>query len=186
MRDSTKPPAPGAALRGCHRRRALATLGSAALVLAVPGIARAATLNLSQRANHLVLAKGARMLTLMAGSQPLAQYRVGLGFAPQGHKTSSGDGRTPEGRYMIDRRNARSEFYLSLGISYPDAADVARARKLGVRPGGDIFIHGEPIRAGNRAGSGRDWTAGCIAVTNAEIEEIWATVPNGTPITLLA
>ena len=138
------------------------------------------------RANHLILSKSARTLTLMSGRQPIARYNVGLGFAPKGHKTSSGDGRTPEGQYFIDRRNPRSDFYLSVGISYPNAADIAHARRLGVAPGGDIFIHGEPMRPGNRVGPGRDWTAGCIAVTNAEIEEIWATVPTGTPITILA
>jgi murein L,D-transpeptidase YafK len=111
-------------------------------------------------------------------------YRVALGFAPDGHKTRDSDGRTPEGRYWIDRRNPRSSFFLSLGISYPNIEDVARARMLGVNPGGDIFIHGEPNDG--RFARGTDWTAGCIAVTNQEMEEIWATVPTGVQITILA
>jgi hypothetical protein len=104
---------------------------------------------------------------------------------PDGHKERSGDGRTPEGVYWIDRRNPRSEYFLSLGVSYPNAADVARARAMGVDPGGDIFIHGEPIRGAWHRGK-NDWTAGCIAVSNAEIEEIWAMVPTGTQVTILA
>lgn len=168
------------------RRRVLGLAAGAAAALALGAPASAARLNLAQRANGLILQKQARLLTLMVGSRPIAQYRVGLGFAPEGHKLNSGDGRTPEGQYLIDRRNARSEFYLSLGINYPNAADLARARARQVDPGGDIFIHGEPVRPGNRFGSGQDWTAGCVAVANAEIEEIWAVVPNGTPISILA
>jgi murein L,D-transpeptidase YafK len=109
---------------------------------------------------------------------------VHLGFAPEGHKTRSGDGRTPEGRYVIDRRNARSDFHLSLGISYPNALDRARARSMGVDPGTNIFIHGGPRRAEDRRKP--DWTAGCIAVSDREIEEIWSMVPTGIPITILA
>ena len=107
-----------------------------------------------------------------------------LGFQPQGHKAQSGDGRTPEGRYYIDRRNPRSDFFLSLGVSYPNAIDLARARANGVRPGGDIFIHGGPTRTADRRK--KDWTAGCIAVSDEEMEEIWSMVPTGIPITILA
>ena len=135
-------------------------------------------------ANHIVVSKSNRVLALMNGAETLKRYRVHLGFAPEGHKQRSGDGRTPEGRYYIDRRNPRSDFYLSLGVSYPNALDLARARAMGVRPGGDIFIHGGPRRAADRRKP--DWTAGCIAVTDAEIEEIWSMVPTGIPITILA
>jgi murein L,D-transpeptidase YafK len=136
------------------------------------------------RANHLVVSKTNRVLALMDGATTLKRYKVHLGFAPEGHKVRSGDGRTPEGRYYIDRRNPRSDFYLSLGISYPNAVDLARARALGVRSGGDIFIHGGPRRSVDRRK--KDWTAGCIAVTDNEIEEIWSMVPTGVPITILA
>ncbi len=134
-------------------------------------------------ANHVVVSKRHRVMALMDGETELKKYRIHLGFDPQGHKTRYGDGRTPEGRYYIDRRNPRSEFYLSLGISYPNSRDVARAMAMGVNPGGDIFIHGGPTKPEDRRK--RDWTAGCIAVTNEEIEEIWSLVPTGIPITIL-
>lgn len=139
---------------------------------------------LAPRANHIVVSKSNRVLALMNGAETLKRYKVHLGFAPEGHKQRSGDGRTPEGRYYIDRRNPRSDFYLSLGVSYPNALDIARARAMGVRPGGDIFIHGGPRRPNDRRKE--DWTAGCIAVSDAEIEEIWSMVPTGIPITILA
>ena len=129
----------------------------------------------------IIVFKQARYLHLMHGKTVLKSYRIGLGFEPTGHKTVEGDGRTPEGLYYIDRRNPNSDFHLSIGISYPNKADVERARKLGKSPGGDIFIHG-------RGAPGefliRDWTWGCIAVTNDEIEEIYAMVRDGTPIAI--
>ena len=101
-----------------------------------------------------------------------------------GPKTREGDHKTPEGHYIIDTRNIKSKFHLALHVSYPNVADIARARKLGVPPGGAIMIHGLPkgfdsVSSASQAG---DWTDGCIAVTNVEIEEIWRVVPNGTPI----
>ena len=110
------------------------------------------------------------------------KYHVDLGFSPSGDKAQYGDGRTPEGTYFIDRRNENSSYHLSLGISYPDVKDWAEAHAKGVNPGGDIFIHGET--ANLRSRFRRDWTAGCISVTNREIEEIWAMVPLGTPIAI--
>lgn len=136
------------------------------------------------RANVVVVSKRNRVLELRSGEQLLKRYRVHLGFQPKGTKVMSGDGRTPEGQYFIDRRNARSDFYLSLGISYPNAVDVARARALGVQPGGDIMIHGGPRRTADK--NRDDWTAGCIAVTDQEIEEIWSMVPTGTPVVIFA
>ena len=168
---------------GLSRRRLIGLAAGIAVAGAAPGLA-APFVNLGTRAEQVLLNKGARRLYLIRGGQAFATYRVGLGFAPEGHKLRDGDGRTPEGQYWIDRRNPRSEFFLSVGISYPNAADVGRARAMGVDPGGDIFIHGEPVRG--RRPPGRDWTAGCIAVSNDEIEEIWTTVPNGVPITILA
>ena len=139
---------------------------------------------LAPRANHIVVSKSNRTMALMHGSTTLKRYRIDLGFAPEGHKQRSGDGRTPEGRYVIDRRNARSEFYLSLGISYPNPEDLARAAAMGARPGSNIFIHGGPRRPQDRRKP--DWTAGCIAVSDREMEEIWSMVPTGIPITILA
>lgn len=134
----------------------------------------------------IVVNKGARKMYLLHDQTVLREYKVGLGFAPQSHKETEGDGRTPEGMYRIDRRNPNSSFHLSLGISYPNAQDRAHAASLGKRPGGDIFIHGEPNNAKDRRRASRvdDWTAGCIAVSNAEMEEIYAMVQAGTVIAL--
>ena len=134
----------------------------------------------------LVVNKGARKLYLLNGEKVLREFEMDLGFAPQGPKQVEGDGKTPEGLYRIDRRNPNSAFHLSIGISYPNVEDRARAKKLGKRPGGEIFIHGEPNNAKERKRAARasDWTAGCIAVRNEEIEEIYAMVTDGTPIVL--
>ncbi len=174
---------------GHHTRRSALLLGAGFLLTACatrpePAPPPAPFVSRGVRADHVVVRKSSRSLQLIRNGETFANYRIALGFAPNGHKLRDSDGRTPEGVYWIDRRNPRSAFHLSLGISYPNAADIARARALGFDPGGNIFIHGEP-NSGEYA-RGTDWTAGCIAVTNPEIEEIWATVPNGTRITLLA
>ncbi len=137
----------------------------------------------------MVVSKSARSLYLLNNQDILRQYRVGLGFAPTGDKQFEGDGKTPEGTYLIDRKNPNSAFHLSVGISYPNAQDIAEARALGLSPGGDIFIHGEPNLLVDRKKAkarGEDWTAGCISVKNREIEEIYAMVNIGTLITLRA
>ena len=134
------------------------------------------------RADRILVDKSDRTLTLFAGGQPIRTYRgIQLGDAPEGHKRFQGDERTPEGRYTIDARNPASAYHLSLRISYPDAADRAYAAARGRSPGGDIFIHGQPnaLPAGRLPG---DWTDGCIALANAEIEEVWQAVPDGTQI----
>lgn len=125
--------------------------------------------------------KEARRMYLWNGNRVLKAYAIDLGFAPDGDKQIEGDGRTPEGAYLIDRRNPDSEFHLSLGINYPSPTDIAEAKSLGREPGGDIFIHGQGKPFGRL---GADWTFGCIAVTNDEIEEIYAMVPDGTPIAI--
>lgn len=130
---------------------------------------------------RVVVYKQSRLLFLLHKNSVLKTYRIDLGFAPDGHKQVSGDGRTPEGHYTIDRRNPDSEFHLSLGIDYPNEHDREYARKLGKDPGGDIFIHGQGrVLTYMRP----DWTWGCIAVTNDEIEEIYAMVRDGTPISI--
>lgn len=122
--------------------------------------------------------KAARRMDLMHGDRVLRSFAIELGGNPVGHKIQAGDGRTPEGSYVIDRRNPNSAYHLSIGISYPNAEDRARAAALGVDPGGDIFIHGTPRERRRDP----DWTAGCIAVSNREMEEIYAMVQDGTPI----
>jgi murein L,D-transpeptidase YafK len=132
---------------------------------------------------HVVLNKGDRRLYLLNQAQILEAYDVGLGFAPVGHKQFEGDGKTPEGTYIIDRRNPNSQYHLSVGISYPNQRDIEVAKAAGKSPGGNIFIHGQRKKARRRKEAG-DWTWGCIAVSNKEMEQIYAMVRNGTPITI--
>lgn len=128
----------------------------------------------------IVIDKSARSMDLYNGDRRLRRYKIDLGFQPEGHKTANGDGRTPEGTYFIDRKNPASQFYLSLGISYPNSEDRRRAAENGVDPGGDIFIHGQPTNS--RQAKTGDWTAGCIAVSNREMSTIYALVDIGTPV----
>lgn len=133
---------------------------------------------------RIVIDKAQRRLRLYQGDTLLKTYVISLGPHPDGTKTRRGDGRTPEGEYIVDARNARSAFHRSLHLSYPNAADRARAAALGVDPGGGIAIHGIRNGLGKLAPTDRrsDWTQGCIAVSDAEIEELWRLVPLGTPV----
>lgn len=131
---------------------------------------------------QIVVEKGDRQMFLLSGRKVIKAYDIGLGFQPIGHKMYEGDGRTPEGVYYINRMNPNSQFHLSLGLSYPDPEDTARAMMLGQQPGGDIMIHGRGAY-GNRQ-TQRDWTAGCIAVNDSEIEDIFAMVRPGTPVVI--
>jgi murein L,D-transpeptidase YafK len=126
--------------------------------------------------------KGARKMYLMHNQRVLKTYKIALGFAPEGHKQFEGDGKTPEGTYVIDRRNPNSNFHLSIGISYPNEEDRAYAASMGKKPGGEIFIHGRSHFKGKNKG---DWTEGCIAVRDQEMEQIYAMVKNGTVIHIL-
>ncbi|MEO7086220.1 MAG: L,D-transpeptidase family protein [Gemmatimonadaceae bacterium] len=135
-------------------------------------------------ADSIVVEKTKHTLTLYRAGLPVHIYQVALGKQPTGDKVRIGDGRTPEGLFHIDYRNAQSKYHMSLHISYPDAAHAQRASALGVAPGGDIMIHGLPPAFADYGTAHRefDWTEGCIAVTDSEIEEIWRAVPNGAPI----
>lgn len=128
---------------------------------------------------QIIVFKSERRMHLLHQDQVLRSFDFELGFAPSGHKEVEGDGKTPEGLYYIDRKNPNSRFHLSIGISYPNEQDIAKAEELGKSPGGDIFIHGTPRKFG---GQGDDWTWGCIAVTNREMEDVYAMVRVGTPI----
>jgi murein L,D-transpeptidase YafK len=154
-----------------------------AILLVLPLLPGAAELP----ADRIVIHKAKRELILLRAGKPIRTYRVALGTNPVGAKTRQGDRRTPEGIYTISGRNARSAYHRSLRVSYPNAEDRARAKKLGVDPGGDIMVHGLPNGQGLIGAAHRlaDWTWGCIAVTNEEIEDIWRRVPNGTVVEIL-
>jgi murein L,D-transpeptidase YafK len=144
----------------------------------------AASPTTADQADRIVVEKSAGTMTLMHGAKVLKAYKVALSREPVGAKEREGDHKVPEGEYVVDSKNGHSRFHLALHISYPNASDREKARKLGVRPGGNIEIHGLD---GNYAWVGSlqrhvDWTDGCIAVTNSEIDEIWRMVPVGTPV----
>lgn len=157
-------------------------LGVAA-TLVIPGCSSKFRTYNGPEVTSIVVNKGARSMFLLHNQEILEQYRFDLGFAPVGDKKVKGDGKTPEGTYRIDRHNPNSSFHLSLGISYPNSQDIAEAKAQGKSPGGDIFIHGQPNKL---KAKGPDWTAGCIAVKNREIEQIYSMVRRGTLITLRA
>lgn len=135
-------------------------------------------------ADSIVIEKSMRRMTLFNAGLPVRTYDVALGRNPVGRKERIGDYRTPEGLYHIDARNPFSRYHRGLHVSYPNADDLARARTTGIPAGGDIMIHGLPNGQGSAGAAHRefDWTNGCVAVTDDEIDEIWASVPVGTPV----
>lgn len=136
------------------------------------------------KADRILVDKSDRILVLFKGDEEITRYHnIRFGDAPDGHKRFEGDERTPEGTYTIDARNPSSSYHLSLRISYPNAVDRAYAEASGKSPGGDIFIHGQP-NGYDGAPIARDWTDGCIALSNAEIEQIWDVVPDGVEIVI--
>ena len=152
------------------------------LLWSLTGTAGADTL----KANRILVDKSERTLVLFADSRPIRTYPISLGLNPRGHKRFEGDKRTPEGIYLIDGKNPNSAYHLSLHISYPNEQDVRVARERGWDPGGMIMIHGLPtglIKASSKYEV--DWTDGCIAVSNAAIEEIWQLVDEGTLIEIM-
>ena len=135
-------------------------------------------------ADRVVVLKSERTLQLLRQGKVIKTYKIALGGDPTGPKERQCDHKTPEGLYTLDSRNPHSQFYKSIHISYPSERERVAARQKGVSPGGDVFVHGLPkgygwVGAAHRA---KDWTDGCIAVTNQEMDEIWVAVPNGTPI----
>ena len=170
--DSTLPAKAGRGMRADSVR--VASAARAVKPAAAPAL----------EADSIVVEKAARRLTLFRNGEPVKVYAVALGRNPVGDKVQRGDLRTPEGLFTIEGRNAHSKFYKALRISYPDIRHATRAAKLGVSAGGDIMLHGlasnlTKIGAGHRF---KDWTEGCIAVTNEEIDEIFRAVPVGAPI----
>jgi len=137
-----------------------------------------------EKADRVVVLKGERKLVLMRGDRVLEAYTVALGRYAVGHKQREGDERTPEGVYTLDHKLPKSLFYKAIHISYPNTDDLAHARRIGARPGGKIEIHGLPNDwdAKTLGHPKLDWTNGCIAVTNREMDQIWASIDPGTPI----
>jgi len=138
-------------------------------------------------ADQVIVRKGSRQLELLRDGQVIARYKIALGLDPVGDKQREGDFRTPEGRYSLSRRNSNSDFFLSIQISYPNADDVRYARANGWPPGGAIMIHGLPNkpRHPQQYYDTRDWTDGCIAVSNSDMVEIWLLTSRDTPIEIL-
>jgi murein L,D-transpeptidase YafK len=136
------------------------------------------------KADRIVVYKAERRLELHRGSTILRTYHIALGRHPVGTKLERGDGKTPEGTYFVDRRNMASEYHLSMHLSYPGPADLKRAAAKNVDPGSNILIHGEPniLNHEGKARLLKDWTAGCIALSNADVDEIWRLSDNGIPV----
>jgi len=136
------------------------------------------------KADKILIYKSERRMELRRGNTVLRTYHISLGPHPVGQKLEAGDGRTPEGSYMIDRRNMASQYHLALHISYPDEDDLKRAAAHGVKPGGEIMIHGEPnyLNTEGRKWLKPDWTAGCVGLKNPEVDEVWRLVDDGTTV----
>ena len=162
-----------------HRRTLLLGLSSLTLLAACGGDSAKFRNYSGPKVTQIQVFKRKRKMFLFIGDDVVRKYRISLGNRPIGTKRFEGDGKTPEGLYHITHHNPRSAYHLSLGVSYPNDQDRAFAEERGRKPGGDIMIHGQGRKYRGRRD---DWTAGCIAVTDAEIEEIYAMVPNGTPI----
>ncbi len=181
--------ADGAILSRQMMTRPFRILTLLALLLAPPAFAdlsieRAAPGGQLLPAERVVVHKGARRMELWRGGEVIASYRVSLGLSPAGHKQREGDFRTPEGNYLLTRRNARSEFFLSVQVSYPDAGDLQQARRNGWSPGGSIMVHGLPNVPRYSRGHylNTDWTDGCIALSNEDMLEFWLLTGPGVPI----
>lgn len=158
------------------------------LVLAVLGTAPPdATASAIEMADRVVVRKSERRLLLMRGERVLRTFDVALGLSPTGHKQREGDFRTPEGNYRLAGRNPNSDFFLAIQVNYPGPQDLRRASEEGVNPGGLIMIHGQPNRPSKPLEyyQTRDWTNGCIAVSNADMVDIWLMTPDNTPIQIL-
>lgn len=152
--------------------------------IAPPGSAAMPALQDLPVADRVVVRKSERKLLLMTGDSILRTYKIALGLNPVGHKERAGDFRTPEGSYQLTRRNSRSEYFLSIQVSYPSERDLKRARRNRWDPGGAIMIHGLPnqMRHAPAYYESRDWTDGCIAVSNADMLEIWLLTPENVSI----
>jgi murein L,D-transpeptidase YafK len=138
----------------------------------------------ASKADRVVVNKSQSKLYVMKKGKQVKAYNVAFGPNPVGHKQHEGDGRTPEGRYELDFKNINSKFYKSIRVSYPNAYDIARAEAMGLNPGGDIMIHGQTN--GHNGVKKYNWTEGCIALSNKEMDEVWGLIDVGTPIEIIS
>ena len=140
----------------------------------------------AEKADLVKVVKSERRLYLMKDGEVLDDFHVAFGGTPKGHKERQGDQRTPEGRYVLDWKNSQSKYHLSIHVSYPNTADRAHAKKLGVSPGGDIMVHGQPNgkQAFTWITQRFNWTDGCIALSNENMDKVWAAVDPGTPVVI--
>ncbi len=154
------------------------------LVIACVFFVYSGALHSKQTADMVLVVKSESRLYLLRNQKVFASYRVKFGANPKGHKQQQGDARTPEGRYELGYKNSNSSFYKSIHVSYPNAKDRARARKRGVSPGGEIMIHGQANGWGSFGWVIQffNWTDGCIALTDSDMDRVWAAVDPGTPI----
>ncbi len=184
--DEAAPEASAAAAPAPDPTLASASLPTVATVVATNAAAPATAAGDTgfAYADRLVVRKSERRLELMKAGQVIAQYPIRLGLKPDGHKLQEGDFRTPEGQYHLSRRNPRSEYFLSIEVSYPNDSDRRRARGQGLQPGGSIMIHGQPNVPRKPADyyARNDWTDGCIAVSNSDMVDIWLRTRVGLPI----
>jgi murein L,D-transpeptidase YafK len=189
--------ASGAAL--CDGPQTEGTQSVASVMAPPPGLAADVALGMTRApmaasvsatvpiADQVLVRKSERRLYLMRHGEVLRSYRVALGLMPDGPKERAGDFRTPEGRYQLTRRNSRSDYFLSIQVSYPNAEDLRRARRDHVNPGGSIMVHGLPNLQRHPPDyyAAADWTDGCIAMSNADMVELWLMVQDNTPIDIL-
>lgn len=160
---------------------------AAVLSLVIPGLSPADSINPGERANAILIVKHERKLYLLRDNNPLRSYRIALGLSPTGAKEHQWDFRTPEGSYIIDFRVEHSHYFKSLHISYPSPADLKRSSALHRSAGGDIFIHGEPNRPDKPISyyKTRDWTNGCIALADEDLQELWELTAGRTPVEIV-
>ncbi len=150
-------------------------------MLLLPGLLQAGEFPV---ADEVIIDKSARELYLMSAGKVFRTFKIALGIMPEGDKKKEGDFKTPEGRYLLDMRNSNSDYFLSIHVSYPSAADRREANQDGVDPGGAIMIHGQPNLPTHSEAYYRtqDWTNGCIAVSNSDMIDIWLMTGENTPI----
>jgi murein L,D-transpeptidase YafK len=167
-----------------NRRKILCLASILAAASMCVGVVSKLGAQTATKVDRIVVEKSKRTLTLLDGRKTVKTYKVALGGQPVGAKDRQGDHKTPEGIYSVDAKNPNSQFYKALHLSYPNPADRANARKLGVSPGGDVEIHGLGSKWGWLGAKHRltDWTDGCVALTNEEIDEIYPLINVGTTV----